>query len=67
MGIEVAGRTIESAYFLDDVGLTLAYAVQLDRGAGVCTMVAGNSVWNEAIILADCEARLGEMDLEDDL
>lgn len=59
------GDAVESAYFLDDAGLTLAYAVQMLAAEGRCAMITENTVWNEAIILADCEARLGEIDLED--
>lgn len=58
------GVTIESAYIFDPDGLTRIYAVQMDATAGTCAMVEGTSVWNEAIILADCEARLGEVESE---
>lgn len=59
------GSTLERAYFLDDAGLTLAYAVQSDARSGRCTMISDTTEWNEAIILADCEARLGEVEVED--
>lgn len=59
------GVTNETAFVFDDAGLAQIYAVTMDRAAGTCAMLGETSIWNEAIILADCEARLGETDLEE--
>jgi len=67
VGPEEDGRTVESTYLLEDGALTLVYAVQMDTSSETCTMLSGSGVWNEAIILADCEARLGEVELEENL